>query len=114
MPKSTSKRRTLITSPLTWEMTADAVKAEEMLADLQSSTELTGSLSTPATAGMSDEEKELYEELERETSHGSGRRLRGWKLEGVDGKEPDVPPVPTQIEDPLRSLDECRRVRGRA
>jgi hypothetical protein len=55
--------------PDTDEITADAVKAEEMLADLQSSTELTGSLGTPATAGMSDEEKALYDELERETGN---------------------------------------------
>jgi hypothetical protein len=55
--------------PDTDEMTADAVKAEEMLADLQSSTELTGSLATPATSGMTDEEKALYEELERETGN---------------------------------------------
>src|SRR5207244_2933033 len=55
--------------PDTDEITADAVKAEEMLADLQSNAELAGSLATPATAGMSDEEKALYEELERETGN---------------------------------------------
>lgn len=55
--------------PDTDEITADAVKAEEMLAELQTNAELAGSLGTPATAGMSDEEKALYEELERETGN---------------------------------------------
>ncbi|HEX4797084.1 MAG TPA: hypothetical protein VH370_25050 [Humisphaera sp.] len=55
--------------PDTEELTADAVKAEEMLAELQSNSELAGSIGTPATAGMNDEEKALYEELERETGN---------------------------------------------
>jgi hypothetical protein len=55
--------------PDTDEMTADAVKAEEMLAELQSNAELAGSLGTPATSGMSEEEKALYDELERETGN---------------------------------------------
>ena len=52
--------------PDTDEITADAVKAEEMLAELQADAELTGSLGRTATAGMTDEEKALYDELERE------------------------------------------------
>ena len=52
--------------PDTDEITADAVKAEEMLAELQADAELTGSLGRTATSGMTDEEKALYDELERE------------------------------------------------
>ena len=52
--------------PDTDEITADAVKAEEMLAELQADAELTGSLGRTATSGMTEEEKALYDELERE------------------------------------------------
>jgi hypothetical protein len=48
------------------EMTADAVKAEEMLAELEASNELAGTTGTIAHAGMTDEEQALFEELERE------------------------------------------------
>ena len=53
--------------PDTDEITEDAVKAEEMLAQLEADSELAGSVGQVATAGMSEEEKELYAELERET-----------------------------------------------
>ena len=53
--------------PDTEEITADAVKAEEMLAQLEADTELTGSVGQIATAGMTDEEKALFDELERES-----------------------------------------------
>jgi hypothetical protein len=48
------------------EMAADAVKAEEMLAELEANTELAASVGGVATATMSQEEQALYEELERE------------------------------------------------
>lgn len=53
--------------PNTDEITEDAVKAEEMLADLEANTELAGSVGPAMATGMSDEEKALYEELERES-----------------------------------------------
>ncbi len=53
--------------PDTDEITEDAVKAEEMLAQLEADAELAGSVGNIGAAGMSDEEKALYEELERET-----------------------------------------------
>ena len=56
--------------PDTDEITADAVRAEEMLAELQADSELTGTLSRAATSGMTDEEKALYDELEREANGG--------------------------------------------
>ena len=49
------------------EMTADAVKAEEMLAELEASDELAGSAGNLAHAGMTDEERALFDELERES-----------------------------------------------
>ena len=54
--------------PNTDEMTADAVKAEEVLAELEASAELAGSVGSVAASGMTEEEQALFEELERETS----------------------------------------------
>ena len=51
------------------EMTADAVKAEEMLAELEASNELAGSTGSLASAGMTPEEQALFEELERDAGH---------------------------------------------
>jgi hypothetical protein len=50
------------------ELTDDAVKAEEMLAQLQADTELAGTVAQSATAGLSVEEQALYDELERESA----------------------------------------------
>lgn len=52
--------------PDTDEMTADAVKAEEMLAELEASSELAGTTSNSSAMGLTAEEQELYDELERE------------------------------------------------
>jgi hypothetical protein len=53
------------------EMTADAVKAEEMLAELEAESELAASIGqTGGIAGLNAEEQALYEELERETNPG--------------------------------------------
>jgi hypothetical protein len=53
------------------EMTADAVKAEEMLAELEAGNELAGSTGSIAAGGMTEEEQALFEELERETGGGA-------------------------------------------
>jgi len=51
------------------EMTADAVKAEEMLAELEAESELAATIGqTGGIAGLNAEEQALYEELERETN----------------------------------------------
>lgn len=50
------------------ELTGDAVKAEEMLAQLQADFELAGTVSQSAAAGLSDEEQALYDQLERESA----------------------------------------------
>jgi hypothetical protein len=47
-------------------MTADAVKAEEMLAGLEADNELAGSVGAVGGSGMSTEEQALFEELEAE------------------------------------------------
>lgn len=54
--------------PATEDITADAAKAEEMLADLQASTEAAASATSTITGGLSAEEQALFEELERETA----------------------------------------------
>jgi hypothetical protein len=54
--------------PNTDEMTEDAVKAEEVLAELEANAELAGSVGSIGTSGMSAEEQALFEELEQETS----------------------------------------------
>jgi hypothetical protein len=55
--------------PNTDEMTADAVKAEEVLAELEANSELAGSVGTIVSSGMNAEEQALYDELERESGH---------------------------------------------
>ncbi len=56
--------------PDTDEITADAVKAEEMLAQLEADSELAGSVGQTSVSGMSAEEQALYEELEAESGGG--------------------------------------------
>lgn len=53
--------------PNTDEMTEDAVKAEEVLAELEANAELAGTVGSIGTSGMSPEEQALFEELEQET-----------------------------------------------
>ena len=55
--------------PDTEEITADAVKAEEMLAELQADAELAGSVGQVTSTGLTEEERALYEELEQETGN---------------------------------------------
>ena len=49
------------------EIANDAAAAEEMLAQLQADNEVAQSVGGIATAGMSEEEQALFEELERES-----------------------------------------------
>jgi len=53
--------------PNSEEITADAVKAEEMLASLQTDNEIAQSVGGITSGGLSEEEQALFEELERET-----------------------------------------------
>jgi len=84
------------------EMTADAVKAEEMLAELEASNELAGSTGSLATAGMTAEEQALFEELERDSGHAEvADRTTSIKLDTVDREDeadeaPAAPAPPNQ------------------
>ena len=49
-------------------MAEDAAHAEEVLAELQASTELAGSIGVSGATGLTEEEQALYDELEREAS----------------------------------------------
>ena len=74
------------------EMTADAVKAEEMLAELEASNELAGSAGNLATAGMTQEEQALYEELERDSGHAEvADRTPTIKLDTVEQEDEPEP-----------------------
>lgn len=53
--------------PNTDEMTADAVKAEEVLAELEANAELAGTVGSIGASGMTAEEQALFDELEQET-----------------------------------------------
>jgi hypothetical protein len=54
------------------EMTADAVKAEEMLAELEAAGELAGLSAPSGGSGMTADEKALFDELEAETRAATG------------------------------------------
>ena len=54
--------------PSSEELADDAAKAEEVLAELQASSELAGSMATAGPGGLSEEEQALYQELEREAA----------------------------------------------
>jgi hypothetical protein len=58
--------------PNSEELTEDAVKAEEFLAQLQTDAEVAGSVGSVASSGLSDEEQALFEELEREAATEKG------------------------------------------
>lgn len=67
------------------EIASDAAAAEEMLAQLQADNELADSVGTVAHAGMSEEERALYEELEREAGGPETTQVK------LDHAEPEAP-----------------------
>lgn len=69
------------------ELTADAVAAEEMLAQLQADAELAGTVGSVAHSGMTAEEQALYEELERESG---GDRVTAPHLDTVETEEEEA------------------------
>jgi len=72
------------------EMAEDAAKAEEMLAELQATTEIADGLATTGGAALSDEEQALFEELERESK---GEPVQATK---VDSKKESTEPTRVQ------------------
>jgi hypothetical protein len=71
------------------EIASDAAAAEEMLAQLQADNEVADSVGGIAHAGMTDEERALYEELEREAG---GPETTGVKLDNVESPEEEETP----------------------
>jgi hypothetical protein len=85
------------------EIAADAAAAEEMLAQLQADNELADSVSgvSTATAGMTEEEQALFEELEKESG---GAAVKTSKVELDHAEPPDAaPPSPARTESPSRA-----------
>jgi hypothetical protein len=88
------------------EMTADAVKAEEMLAELEATSELAASTGSVGVGGLTAEEQELFEELERESSGAKEKTEVAAEPEPRTGdrqrQKESLPPVPTNAERPPR------------
>jgi hypothetical protein len=85
------------------EIAADAAAAEEMLAQLQADNELADSVSgvSTATAGMTEEEQALFEELEREAGGAVASSPKG---ELDHAESPDAaPPSAGRNEPPSRA-----------
>ena len=70
--------------PNSEELAADAVKAEEFLAELQADNEVAGSVGAIGSAGLSDEEQALFEELEREDAGEKQAKIAKEKTEKVE------------------------------
>ena len=103
------------------ELAADAVKAEEFLAELQADSEIATSVGGLGTTGLSDEEQALFEELEREAeTERGGPSTTQVQLETTETPEEraeerarhpvseadDAPPTPTAVKQPRRSEPE--------
>jgi len=93
------------------EMTADAVKAEEMLADLEANNELAGSTGDLAHAGMTDEERALFDELEREAGGGAepAERTNKITLDTVEQDEDEAPAAPATPAPPVNQASRLER-----
>jgi len=77
------------------EMTADAVKAEEMLAELEAGNELAGATGSIAAGGMTAEEQALFEELEREAG-GAEASATKIKLDTIEPQAASPTRAPSQ------------------
>jgi hypothetical protein len=87
------RQGTVAQLPDTEEMTADAVKAEEMLAELEASNELAGTTAAVSAGlgGLTAEEQALYEELEREAK---GNEAEPAKQQGTEATRTTVASTP--------------------
>lgn len=98
--------------PDTEEIANDAAAAEEMLAELQADNEVAQSVGGIASAGMSEEEQALFEELERES--GSGKvsmpdHAEEPVVETAPKKAAQPPPISSQPKQPESVKPEKRR-----
>ncbi len=88
------------------EIANDAAAVEEMLAQLQADSEIADSVSgitgTSMTAGMSDEEQALFEELERESGGGAPGKsaMKTTALQSTIGKDVDAVNEPARRDEP--------------
>jgi hypothetical protein len=95
------------------EMTADAVKAEEMLAELEATSELAATTGSVGVGGLTAEEQELFEELERESAPKADEPVatepqREPKTGDKQRQRESPPPIPTTAEKhPRRSEPEA-------
>lgn len=81
--------------PDTEEIASDAAAAEEMLAELQASTELAESVANVSSSGMTSEEQALYEELTKETMP-APESQPSFQEKLTEKKQPTAPPLPPQ------------------
>lgn len=101
--------------PSSEDIASDAAAAEEVLAELQASSELAGSLGTTSTTGLSDEEQALYDELQAELTASNERKAEAKPAE----KTPTVATRPEREkvhihEPPTQTPAERARSRGEA
>lgn len=86
------------------EMTADAVKAEEMLAELEAAGELAGVSAPSGISGMTAEEQALFEELEAENRNAAGATAAALPAAARQGaapvREPTKPVAAVPAPDP--------------
>ena len=96
------------------EITADAVKAEEFIAQLQADTELADSVGGIATAGLSDEEQALFEELEIEAAREKKEAALVDTVTGATTTQVRLETVETPEERAEERAEQEARERGRA
>ncbi len=96
------------------EMTADAVKAEEMLAELEANTELAGTAGAIAQTGMSEEEQALFDELERESGGGATSATAEGAASEPEAPKSAAPPQPSGPSPAQRASSGARQRRGEA
>jgi len=93
--------------PDTEEIASDAAAAEEMLAELQASSEVAESVANVSSAGLSAEEQTLYEELTKESSPATSDPAQKFEEKLSEKTKSSIPPVPTRPEPPRRAEPEA-------
>jgi hypothetical protein len=101
--------------PSSEDLTADAVKAEEVLAELEASSELAGSVGLSSTTGLTEEEQALYDELERDAKgpEEAETPATGEKTAAGEPRRTKEPPAPPE-RDRTASSTQRDRQRGQA
>jgi hypothetical protein len=103
--------------PSSEDLTADAVKAEEVLAELEASSELAGSVGLSSTTGLTEEEQALYDELERDAKgpEEAETATTGEKASSGEPRRSKEPPAPPERDrTPSTTNSQRDRQRGQA